>query len=126
MSLRSKFINFASVIRRQWQRLMATQYSHPNSNHVNPSLLWEYDMSNFDWQRSKTLVVHRVVELGRPEDFYAAFDLYGGVECFCEVIKSIPYLSDIDMYFVCHYFNLQKEELLCYTRKQSRQVHLNC
>ena len=94
---------------------------HPNGHHINPSLLREYDMSTFDWQRSKALVAQRVVELGWPEDFYGAFDLYGGFEGFREVIKSIPHLSDIDMNFVCHYFNLQKEELLCYTRKQSRQ-----
>lgn len=51
---------------------------HPNGNHINPSLLWEYDTSTFDWQRSKTIVVQRVVEL------------------------------------------------LCYTRKLSRQARLNC
>ena len=89
----------------------------PNGHHINPSLLWEYDMSTFDWQRSKALVAQRVVELGWPEDFYGAFDLYGGFEGFREIIKSIPHLSDIDINFVCHYFNLQKEELLCYTRK---------
>ena len=50
---------------------------HPNGHHINPSLLWEYDISTFDWQRSKTLVAQRVVELGWPEDFYGAFDLYG-------------------------------------------------
>ena len=77
---------------------------HPNGHHINPSLLWEYDRSTFDWQRSKALVAQRVVELGWPE---------------------IPHLSDIDMNFVCHYFNLQKEELLCYTRKQSRQARIS-
>ena len=38
--------------------------------------------------------------------------------------KSLVYFGDIN--FVCHYFNLQKEELLCYTRKQSRQARLSC
>ena len=75
-------------------------------------------------QRSKTIVVQRVVELGWPEDFYGAFDLYGGYEGFREIIKTIPHLSDIDINFLCHYFNLQKEELLCYTRKLSRQALL--
>ncbi len=102
-----------------------TNYRH-NGNRINPSLLWEYDMTTFDWERSKTIVVQRVVELGWPEDFYGAFNLYGGIEGFREAIKSIPHLSDIDMNFVCHYFDLQKEELLCYTRKLSRQARLNC
>ena len=84
---------------------------HPNGHHINPSLLWEYDRSTFDWQRSKALVAQRVVELGWPEDFYGAFDLYGGFEGFREVIKSIPHLSDIDMNFVCHYFRDKHESL---------------
>ena len=36
---------------------------HPNGHHINPSLLWEYDMSTFDWQRSKVLVAQRIILL---------------------------------------------------------------
>lgn len=85
----------------------------------NKALLWEYDMSNFDWQKSKTIVVQRVVEMGEPEDFFAAFDLYGGIDGFRTIIKNVPYLNDLDIHFVCTLFNLKKEELRCYTKKQS-------
>lgn len=98
----------------------------PNSNTINTALLWDYDISCFDWQKSKAIVVQRVIERGDFSDFYAAFDIYGGFSGFREIIKSIPYLSDIDMNFVCHYFNLKKEDLRCYTRKQSRAALLNC
>lgn len=50
----------------------------PKSNTINSALLWEYDMSSFDWQKSKTLVVQRVIERGDFSDFYGAFDIYGG------------------------------------------------
>lgn len=92
---------------------------------INQSLLWEYDMTRFDWQSSKTLVVQRVVEMGEPEDFYAAFDLYGGIEGFREAIKYVPYLNALDMHFVCTVFNLKKEELRCYKKKQSNPGHWN-
>jgi hypothetical protein len=36
---------------------------HPNGHQINPSLLWEYDMSTFDWQRSKVLVAQRIILL---------------------------------------------------------------
>ena len=75
-------------------------------------------MNNFDWQSSKTIVAQRVIELGTPEDFYAAFDLYGGIEGFREIIKTIPHLSDIDINFVCVIFNLKREELRCCTKRQ--------
>ena len=58
----------------------------------NSALLWEYDASNFDWQKSKVIVVQRVVEMGEPEDFFAAFDLYGGID--------EPELKIIDV-FIC-------------------------
>lgn len=93
---------------------------------LSPLLLWEYDLSNFDWWRSRKIVVQRVIERGWPKDFFAAFDLYGGKEGFCQVVKELPYLSDKDMNFVCAVFGLKKEELKCYTRKQLRAQLLGC
>ncbi len=92
---------------------------------ISPSLLWEYDLSEFDWYNMRTVVVQRVIERGWLMDFYAAFNLYGGIEGFREIIKGIPYLSPINMNFVCNMFNLKKEELRCYTRRQLREQFLN-
>lgn len=97
----------------------------PGNHKFNNSLLWEYDASSFDWQKSKVLVAQRVVEMGSPEDFFAAFDLYGGIEGFREIVKLIPSLNDLDIHFVCTFFNLKKEELRCYTKKQSNPEHWN-
>ena len=92
---------------------------------ISSALLWDQDMEGFDWQRSKELVVQRVVERGWPDDFLAAFRLYGGPMGFREIIKEVPYLSPVDMNFVCACFNLKKEELKCYTRKLSRERRFN-
>ena len=74
--------------------------TYTGNSSISPSLLWEYD-------------------------FYAAFNLYGGIEGFREIIKEVPNLSPMDMNFVCIVFNLKKEELKCYTRKQLRNQLLN-
>ncbi len=92
---------------------------------ISPSLLWEYDLSNFDWWKSRKIVVQRIIERGWLSDFYAAFNMYGGVEGFREIIKEIPSLSARDLNFVCNAFNLNKEELRCYTRKQLRDQRLS-
>lgn len=92
---------------------------------ISPSLLWEYDLSHFDWWKSRKLVVQRVIERGWLKDFYAAFQLYGGISGFRNIIKEIPNLSPQDMNFVCITFDLKKEELRCYTRKLLRDQHLN-
>ena len=92
---------------------------------ISESLLWEYDLSRFDWYDMRTVVVQRVIERGWMKDFYAAIKLYGGLDHFREIIKNIPVLADIDIAFVCNVFNLNKEELKCYTRRQSRQILLD-
>lgn len=92
---------------------------------VSPALLWEYDLSTFDWWKSRKIVVQRVIERGWLTDFYAALNMYGGIEGFREIIKEVPSLSPRDISFVCVVFNLKKEELRCYTRMLSRERFLN-
>ena len=92
---------------------------------VYPTLLWEYDLSDFDWWKSRKIVVQRILERGWLKDFYAAFNIYGGIEGFREIVKDVPYLSPRDINFVCIAFNLKKEELRCYTRKLLREQLLN-
>lgn len=97
----------------------------PGEHKINPALLWDCDMATFDWNHSRVLVVQRVVERGNPTDFYAAFDMYGGIDGVKEIVKQIPYLNPIDIHFVCTFFNLKKEELKCFTKKQLMPKHWN-
>lgn len=96
---------------------------HPEAK-VNPSLLWEYDLSKFDYRQMRNVVVQRVVERGWPEDWYAMLNMYGedGIK---NAIKELSYLNDKDMYFVSSVFNIPLSEMKCYIRKQSRPQHWN-
>jgi hypothetical protein len=98
-------------------------FNHKNAE-VRPTLLWEYDLSNFDWQKMRNEVVQRVLERGRMDDFYAILNLYG-LEGVKAALREIPYMNDKDMNFACVAFDLRKEELKCYTRKQSMPLHWN-
>lgn len=93
---------------------------HGDSQLISSSLLWEYDLTDFDWDKSKCIVVERVIERGRPEDYRGAINRYGGIENFREIIKAVRHLSPKDIAFVCFFFKLNKEELLCYRRQQLR------
>jgi hypothetical protein len=85
---------------------------------INPSLLWEYDLSSFDWQYMRALVVERVIERGWDEDYYAMFALYDGIEGVRQIIRDeVLFLSDKDTAFVCAVFYLNKEELNSYKHK---------
>jgi hypothetical protein len=94
---------------------------HPDAK-LDTSLLWEYDLSGFDYAQMRNIVVQRVVERGWPDDWYAILNLYGedGVK---KAIKEIPYLNDKDMNFVSVAFEIPLSELKCYKRKQLHQAH---
>jgi hypothetical protein len=96
---------------------------HSNAR-LRYSLLWEYDMAHFDWQAMRNVVVQRVIERGRKDDFYAILNQYG-LEEVKEAIKRIPYLNPKDLSFVCSVFELNKEELKCCISKQSTRQHWN-
>ena len=98
-------------------------HNHRNAE-VRPSLLWEYDLEKFDWQQMRNEVVQRVLERGRMDDFYAILNMYG-VEGVKAALREIPYMNDKDMNFACVAFDLRKEELKCYTKKQSMPLHWN-
>ncbi len=98
-------------------------HNHKNAE-VRPSLLWEFDLEKFDWQQMRNEVVQRVLERGRMDDFYAILNLYG-VEGVKAALREIPYMNDKDMNFACVAFDLRKEELKCYTKKQSMPLHWN-
>ena len=100
-------------------------YKQHKTARIRESLLWEYDLSRFDWQAMRLIVVQRVVERGRMEDFYALLNMYG-IEGVRDSIKEIPVMSPKDMSFVCSVFDIKKEELKCYLRRQSHPQHWNC
>jgi len=99
-------------------------YKSHQKARVRESLLWEYDLSHFNWQEMRPIVIQRVIERGRMDDFYALLNLYGpkGVK---DTIKQIPYLNPKDLSFVCSVFNLKKENLKCYSKQQLTIQHWN-
>lgn len=80
---------------------------------LNQGLLWEYDLSRFDFKAQIGLVVQRVIERGASEDFYALFNLYG-IEAVTRAIKEIPSLSQRDIEFVSNVFGIPYHDLKAY------------
>jgi len=91
---------------------------------INPSILWEYDLTHFNYHQMRDIVVQRVVERGWRADWYAALNLYG-IAGMREAVKNIPYLNNKDMQFVSLIFNIPLSEMKCYTKKLSQKIHWN-
>ena len=97
----------------------------PGNRQLNMSLFWEFDTTDFDFFQNKRLVATRVISLGRLLDWYAAFDIYGGIKAFRKIAKEeVIGLSDKDLDFMCRSLHIKKEDTRCYISKQLRQQHL--
>ncbi|MDR3133357.1 MAG: hypothetical protein LBU42_04960 [Prevotellaceae bacterium] len=81
----------------------------------SPALFWDVDnvagKPNVEW------VVARVVEMGTLDDFKRLLVFYGK-----ETVKSIVLrsarLSARDIHFLSFYFEVDKSQFACYTKKQ--------
>lgn len=83
-------------------------------------LFWEYRYDDIDWEKSYLNVIARVIERGNEEEWTELTRYYGRTRVIDTIETKIKYLPDYVIEKVCTYFNLQKEKLLCYIRKQSR------
>lgn len=93
---------------------------------VNQTLLWDFDLETLNWQKHKATIVKRVIEFGRLSDFFAIFDLYGGINSVANIARNeVVDLSERDLQFMCQAFNLKKEETKCYEQRLLREKHLN-
>ena len=84
---------------------------------------WDFDINKVDWEKSACSLITRVLERGKLEHWEMLVDYYGKERVLHIIIHEINYLPDYAIEGVCHHFNLQKEDLRCYIRKQSLPRH---
>ncbi len=87
-------------------------YSHLK---ISPAILWEYDLSRFDWQKMSRVVVLRVIQYGNKDDWYAMLNLYGGKKKVTEIIRQIKNIPARDANYTAIVLEMDKKELSCYT-----------
>lgn len=63
----------------------------PGESKFSPALFWEYDPKTFVPSEHKEIVIRRVLERGRLNDYFAAFDACGGIEGFKQVYLSLKH-----------------------------------
>jgi hypothetical protein len=106
-----------------WEDWEEQLKEHPEAE-MDKRLLWEYDMKSFDWQKSKNTVIERVINMGGTKpatNMLALFKMYGGYEGIRNSLKREVWgLSNYGEEYVCKAFDLEREELESYRRKQKR------
>lgn len=86
-------------------------------------LFWEYNLERTDWQRDSLGIIERVLERGTHEEWTELVRFYG-LEKVKHILKDeIRFLFDEVMEDACSFFDVKKEDLLCFKRKQTHPGH---
>jgi hypothetical protein len=83
-------------------------------------LFWEFRYETIDWAKAFSTVIERVLDRGNQQEFDEMVRFYGREKVIEVLTKERIYLMDHSIERACAYFKLKREELPCYTRKQSR------
>ena len=80
------------------------QSSKTGSISISKHLLWEFDLDSFDFNKSRFLVIERVVERGNLEDWQIIYQTYGQKEILA-VVEESKQLSKRDKDFTHLFIN---------------------
>jgi len=86
-------------------------------------LFWDYDYEHIDWQNKAAGIVERVIERGTRDEWDELVSYYSKATVLDILKNHIRFLPDEIISDACDYFKLKPDDLLCYTRKQSRKAH---
>ncbi len=59
---------------------------------IRPGLLWEYDLKTFGWDRSYKIVIERVVQLGRIDEWKEIYEFYGSQK----ILEAVDWSKQLD------------------------------
>ena len=97
------------------------------SNVARPSLpkvlFWDLEFDKIDWRRSYRMIIERVLDKGNVAEWEEMIRFYGRGNVINALKNDITYLSDMTVDVTCEYFQLSKEELKCYSKKQLNKGH---
>jgi hypothetical protein len=83
-------------------------------------LFWDFRYDDIEWRKEYLTVIARVIERGNPKEWTEMIRFYGKTQVIDVLKNKLKFLPDYAIDDIRDYFPLRKEELLCYTRKQSR------
>lgn len=84
-------------------------------------LFWDQRYHEIDWVSGYRSIIARVIERGSEDDWQEMLRFYGQSDVVNALLHEIKYLPDFAIEDACNYFNLRKEDLLSYNRKQSKR-----
>ena len=84
-------------------------------------LFWDWRYADIDWKKTYRSIIERVLERGTKEEWKELIRFYSEPKIIKALKEEIKYLPDYIIDEVTSYFNLRKDDLACYKRKQLRR-----
>jgi len=88
-----------------------------------PKWFWDFDYNKIDWQASYKTIIARMIEKGGEKEWIELIRFYGKDKVLNALKNEIIYLPEYAIEEVSKYFSIRKEDMLCYTRRQSKPEH---
>jgi hypothetical protein len=106
-----------------WMNFLRNIFGRNKADRPNlpDRLFWDWKIEKVDWRKRYIVVIDRVISRGNDSEWVEVIRFYGRTKVIRVLKTEINYLPDYVIDRVCNYFNLKREELACYERKQSRK-----
>ena len=87
------------------------------SLNIRKELFWDVDLTKFDGQRNKRLIIERTFNMGNLKELKEIFNYYGIEIIKNEIIKS-GYLDNKTLNFASTWLNIPLKKFRCYIKNQ--------
>lgn len=81
---------------------------------------WDFNYDKLDWKENYVMVIQRILERGMPQHWQELERFYGKETIALALREKVSFLPDECIDEASSFFNIKKEEMLCYKRKQSQ------
>jgi len=87
---------------------------------LNNTYFWDIDPLQLDANKSKRLIIERVMNYGNMDEIRLIKKFYGEKEI-ADTLSKINYIDPKTLNFISVLFQIPKTKFKCYTRKQLHQ-----
>lgn len=84
---------------------------------LNKAHFWDVDITKMDQEKSKRLIIERIINFGNLHEIKLIREFYG-IKEITSILTNLNYIDPKTLNFVSLLFQVPKSKFKCYTRKQ--------
>lgn len=84
---------------------------------LNKAYFWDVEIKKLDEEKSKRLIIERVINFGTLDEIKLIKEFYG-IKSITSTLCNLNYIDPKTLNFVSQLFHIPKTKFKCYTREQ--------